>query len=81
MFEPKCGFTVHQGIAGVDGLKGDDHYAVCGADAVVVVIYEYMPANDHGDWDGLCADHAPEGVHEIKCTANESEYLIITLEK
>lgn len=58
----------------------------CGQPAAIVVLSErqvWCEGEEHEEgiltaWP-VCADHAPEEVHEIRCSMDESEFLVLDL--
>ena len=61
----------------------------CGQPAVAVLLTEDT-VHTGSSWDGwhhkdvitafpMCEDHAPEEVHEARCSMHEDEFLVLTL--
>lgn len=57
----------------------------CGQPAVIVILAEEMVVLHNGEERELltsypvCADHAPEEVHEARMSMHEDEFLVLTL--
>jgi hypothetical protein len=68
----KCVNTHQQGIAGVDGLKGDEHDVPCDQRAVgLFVIDGYDYEIEAQEYLPHCSDCGPEMMHELRQMGHE----------